>query len=160
MNGVKIKPSGGRLGILLPGLGAVSTTFIAGVELLKKNLSLPYGSLTQMQTIRLGRRDENRTPLIKDFVPLADIQDLEFAAWDLFEDNAYEAAKKAGVLHERHLESVREEMEKIKPMKAVFDQDYVKNLNGSYIKHETTKYDLTQRLRAEIKQFKEEKRAD
>jgi myo-inositol-1-phosphate synthase len=120
-------------------------------------MSSPYGSLTQMQTIRLGRRDEKKTPLIKDLVPLTELKDLEFAAWDIFEDNAYEAAKKAGVLDENHMESVREEMEKLKPMKAVFDQEYVKNLDGPHIKNGETKYELAQQLREDIKRFKKEK---
>jgi len=157
MAGVEIKPAEGKLGIMLPGLGAVSTTFIAGVEMIRKGLSVPYGSLTQMQTIRLGRRDEGKAPLIKDFVPLAYLKDLEFAAWDIFEDNGYEAAKKAGVLQEKDLESVKEELERIKPLKAVFDQNYVKNLNGTYVKEGETKHDLAQQLREDIRRFKEEK---
>ncbi|MHA2102494.1 MAG: inositol-3-phosphate synthase [Candidatus Hodarchaeales archaeon] len=152
-----IKPAEGKLGILLPGLGAVSTTFIAGVLLIRKGLSSPYGSLTQMQTIRLGRREEKKTPLIKDFVPLAELNDLEFGAWDIFEDNAYEAAKKAGVLVENHLDSVKDDLEKIKPMKAVFDREYVKNLDGSHIKKGETKYNLSQQLRKDIREFQKEK---
>ncbi|MBU0530486.1 MAG: inositol-3-phosphate synthase [Candidatus Aenigmatarchaeota archaeon] len=151
----EIKPAEGKLGVMLVGLGAVSTTFIAGVEMIRKGCSLPYGSVSQMQTIRLGRRDENRTPLIKDFVPLADLKDLEFAAWDIFEDDAYQAAKKAKVLSEKDLEAVKQELENIMPMKGVFDQNYVKNLDGSHIKQAETKYELAEQLREDIRGFKE-----
>ena len=147
---MEIKPAEGKLGIMLPGLGAVSTTFIAGVLRIRKGLSKPYGSVSQMQTIRLGRRDEGKTPLIKDFVPLADLKDIEFAAWDIFEDNAYEAAKKAGVLSAGDLEEVRDEMESIRPMKAVFDQNYVKNLEGTHVK-QGTKFERAQQLREDIR---------
>jgi len=146
-----IKPAEGKLGILLPGLGAVSTTLIAGVEMIKKGLTIPFGSVTQMQTIRLGRRDEKRFPKIKDFVPLSDIKDLEFFAWDIFEENAYEAAKKAGVLQEKELNSVKDVMEKTKPMKAVFDRRYVKRLDGAHIKAGETKLELAEQVRADIR---------
>ncbi|MBN2101532.1 MAG: inositol-3-phosphate synthase [Candidatus Aenigmarchaeota archaeon] len=157
---VEIKPAKGKLGILIPGLGAVSTTFIAGVEMVRKGLSKPYGSVTQMQTIRLGRRDENRTPMIKDFVPLANLDDIEFAAWDIFEDNAYEAAKKAGVLSHEDLERVRDFMKTIKPMKAVFDHQYVKNIEGPNVKKGKTKKELAEQLREDIRNFKKEKNLD
>ncbi len=153
----EIRPAEGKLGILLIGLGAVSTTFIAGVERVRKGLSKPYGSLTQMQTIRLGRRDENRTPMIKDFVPLADLKDIEFAAWDIFEDDAYQAAKKAGVLSEKDLEEVKGFMQKIKPMKAIFDQKFVKNIEGPNIKKAHTKMELAEQVREDIRKFKEDK---
>jgi myo-inositol-1-phosphate synthase len=117
---VAIAPADGKLGVLLPGLGAVSTTFIAGVEAVKRGLAAPIGSLTQLSTVRLGKRNEGRTPLIKDFVPLAGLDDLEFAAWDIYEDNAYEAARKAAVLDAAMIERVREPLEKIHPMEAVF----------------------------------------
>src|SRR3989344_6781905 len=126
---IPIKPAKGRLGILLPGLGAVSTTFIAGVLLARKAGFAPVGSLTQLQTIRLGKRDEKKAPLIRDFVPLANLSDLEFAAWDIFPDNAYEAAMKAGVLTKEHLSLVKEELQCIKPMKAVFDKRFIKNID-------------------------------
>ena len=123
---VKIAPAEGKLGVLIPGIGAVSTTFIAGVEAVKRGLAQPIGSLTQMATIRLGKRTDNKSPYIKDFVPLAGLEDLVFGGWDIFEDNAYEAALKAGVLERDLLEKVREPLEAIKPMKAVFDSDYIK----------------------------------
>ncbi|NIO22501.1 MAG: inositol-3-phosphate synthase [Candidatus Aenigmarchaeota archaeon] len=154
---IEIKPAEGKLGVLLPGLGAVSTTFIAGVMRIRKGLSKPYGSVSQMQTIRLGGRDEKRYPLIKDFVPLANLKDIEFAAWDIFEDNAYEAAIKAGVLDKKDLEDVRKEMDKIKPMKAVFDRNFVKNLDGTHVKS-GTKWDLAEQVREDIRKFRKEKK--
>jgi myo-inositol-1-phosphate synthase len=155
---MEIKRAEGRLGILLPGLGAVSTTFIAGVMRIRKGLSKPYGSVTQMQTIRLGGREEKRSPLIKDFVPLANLKDIEFAAWDLFEDNAYEAAMKAKVLDRRDLEDVRKEMENIRPMTAVFDRSFVKNLEGTHIKKGENKWDLAEQVREDIRKFRKEKK--
>src|SRR5205823_14663326 len=124
-----IEPKG-RLGVLLVGLGAVSTTFIAGVEAVKKGIGQPVGSLTQMGTIRLGKRTDNRVPLIKDFLPLANLKDLVFGAWDIFPDSAYEAAVNAGVLETSLLAKVKTPLQKIKPMKAVFEQNYVKRLHG------------------------------
>ena len=118
---VKIAPAEGKLGVLIPGMGAVTTTFIAGLEAMKRGLGKPIGSLTQLGTIRLGKRTEGRSPAIKDFVPLAGVEDLEIGTWDIFEDNAYEAAVKAGVLEMPLLESVKAPMEAIRPMKAVFD---------------------------------------
>ncbi len=157
---MEIRPAEGKLGVLLPGLGAVSTTFIAGVMSIRKGLSKPYGSVSQMQTIRLGGRDEKRYPLIKDFIPLADLKNLEFAAWDIFEDNAYEAAMKAKVLEKRDLEDVRKEMEKIKPMTAVFDRSFVKNLEGTHVKKGETKWDLAEQVREDIRKFRQEKKLD
>ncbi|MCX6771160.1 MAG: inositol-3-phosphate synthase [Candidatus Micrarchaeota archaeon] len=154
---IKIEPANGKLGILLPGLGAVSTTFIAGVMLARKKKLLPIGSLTQMQTIRLGKRDEKRAPLIKDFVPLANLSDLEFAAWDIFPDNAYEAAIKAGVLSKEHLDIVKDELEKIRPMTAVFDKSFIKNINGPNVKTGKNKLELANQLREDIRNFKKEK---
>jgi len=154
---VKIEPAKGKLGILLPGLGAVSTTFISGVMLARKKKLLPIGSLTQMQTIRLGKRDAKKAPLIKDFVPLADLNDLEFAAWDIFPDNAYEAAIKAGVLSKEHIDIVKDELEKIKPMKAVFDKNFIKNIDGSNVKKGKNKLELANQLREDIRNFKKEK---
>lgn len=154
---MNIKPAEGKLGVLIPGLGAVSTTFIAGVMRVRKGISKPFGSVTQMQTIRLGRRDEKRTPMVKDFVPLADLKDIEFAAWDIFGDNAYEAAKKAGVLEANHLSDVKEELEKIKPMPSVFDKNFVKNLDGKNVKKGATKWELAEQVREDIRNFKKEK---
>jgi myo-inositol-1-phosphate synthase len=118
----KIAPANGKLGILIPGMGAVTTTFIAGVEAIKQGIAKPIGSVTQLSTIRLGKRTDNNTPKIKDFVPLAPIEDLEFGGWDIFEENCYEAAVHAGVLDRPLVEQLKEPLEKIKPMKAVFDQ--------------------------------------
>ena len=122
----EIAPAEGRLGVLLVGLGAVSTTFIAGVEAIKKGVARPIGRLTQMGTVRLGKRTDNRVPLIKDFVPLAQLKDLVFGAWDIFPDSAYDAALNAGVLEKELLGQLKVPLRKIKPMKAVFDQNYVK----------------------------------
>src|SRR5262245_65209485 len=124
--GVKIEAPSGKLGVLIPGLGAVSTTFIAGVEAIKKKIAQPVGSLTQLGTIRLGKRTERRVPKIHDFVPLASLEDLVFGGWDIYQDNCYESAVKAGVLDKGLLDSVRPEIEKIKPWRAVFSHDYVK----------------------------------
>src|SRR5215210_1394228 len=132
--GVEIAPASGRLGILLVGLGAVSTTFVAGVEAIRKGTAKPIGSLTQMGTIRLGKRTENRSPKIKDFVPLANLDDVVFGAWDIFEDSAYEAALHAGVLEKALVEELREQLDSLKPMQAVFSQNYVKRLHGTNIK--------------------------
>ena len=131
---VQIAPAEGKLGILVPGMGAVTTTFIAGLEAIKRGLAKPIGSLTQLGTVRLGKRTEGRSPAIRDFVPLAGIKDLEVGCWDIFEDNAYEAAVKAGVLEMSLLEQVKEPLPAIKPMKAVFDQNFVKRLNGPNVK--------------------------
>jgi myo-inositol-1-phosphate synthase len=155
--GTDIKSPEGKLGVLLVGLGAVSTTFIAGVEAVKKGLGEPFGSLTQMGTIRLGKRTDNRVPLIKDFVPLATLEDLEFAAWDLFEDDAYAAAVKAGVLRDDLLTQLRPELEAIKPYKAVFDRDYVKRLDGTHVKQGTSRMDLARQVIADIEAFKQAK---
>jgi myo-inositol-1-phosphate synthase len=149
-----IKPADGKLGILIPGIGAVATTFIAGVFAVRKNLGKPIGSLTQMGTIRLGKRTEKRCPRIKEFVPLADLKDIEFGGWDIFEDNAYEAACKAGVLDRTLLEQLRPELEQIRPMPAVFEQNYVKRLTGTNVKQGKTKMDLADQVREDIRKFK------
>ncbi len=146
----QIEEPKGKLAVLLPGLGAVSTTFIAGVLAIRNRLAKPIGSLTQMGTIRLGKRTEYRIPTIKEFVPLAGLEDLTFASWDIFEDDGYQAALKAGVLERGLLESVREELEAVKPMKAVFDQDYVKKLHGTCVKKGKTKMDLAEQLMEDI----------
>jgi myo-inositol-1-phosphate synthase len=150
----EIRAPEGGLAVLLPGLGAVSTTFIAGVAAVRKGLAKPIGSLTQMGTIRLGKRTEKRSPMIKDFVPLAGLSDLSFAAWDIFEDDAYESARNAGVLEAPLLEEVRSELESVRPMKAVFDQNYVKRLHGTYVKSGKSKMDLAEQLMEDIREVK------
>ncbi|MFN2453745.1 MAG: inositol-3-phosphate synthase [Pyrinomonadaceae bacterium] len=152
--GKEIAPAKGRLGVLLVGLGAVSTTFIAGVEAIKAGISEPIGSLTQMGTVRLGKRTDNRVPLIKDFVPLAGIKDLVFGAWDIFPDSAYEAALHAGVIEKELLAQVKTPLQRIKPMSAVFDQHYVKRLSGTNVKEGANKFELAEQLIAEIAEFK------
>jgi len=151
---MKIKEKSSKLGVLIPGLGAIGTTFIAGLELIKREYAKPIGSLTQMGTIRLGKRTENRSPLIKDFLPLAKIEDLVIAGWDIFEDSAYESAKNAQVLSMEHIELVKDELQKIKPMKAVFDKKYVKKLDGPNVKHGENKMQLAQMLMDDIENFK------
>ena len=136
------------------GLGAVATTFIAGVLAVRKGIASPIGSVTQMGTIRLGKRTEGRSPLVKDFVPLADLDDIVFGGWDIFEDNCYESAKHAGVLEKDLLEQVRPELEAIKPWKAVFDRQYVKRLDGPNVKKGKNKRDLAEQLREDIRSFK------
>jgi myo-inositol-1-phosphate synthase len=152
---VRIAPADGKLGVLIPGIGAVSTTFMAGVEAVKRGLGLPVGSLTQLATVRLGKRTEGRSPMIKDFVPLAGIDDLVFSGWDIYEDNAYQAAKKAQVLESSLLEKVREPLEKIRPMKAVFDHEYVRRINGPNVKQGGTKMDKAEMLMEDIRKFQE-----
>src|SRR3989454_9988560 len=146
----------GTLGVLTPGMGAVSTTFMAGVELVRKGLALPVGSVTQLATIRLGKRTEGRSPLIREFVPLEKPDSLVFGGWDIFPDTAYEAARKAGVLEPNHLEEVKGLLGGIWPMKAAFDQGYVKKLNGPHVKKAKTKFDLAEEIKDDIRQFKKE----
>ncbi len=155
-NKTKIQAADGKLGILIPGLGAVSTTFIAGALAARKGTGQPIGSITQMGKIRLGKRTENRNPAIKDFVPLASLKDLVFGGWDITPDNAYEAAMNAGVIDKEMLMDLKGELEAIQPMTAVFDHKYVKNLDGEHIKHEETKMDAAKALMADIAKFKEE----
>src|ERR1044071_240967 len=152
--GVEIAPAEGKLGILLVGLGAVSTTLVAGVEAIKRGISEPIGSLTQMGTIRLGKRTDNRVPKIKDLVPLAKLTYLVFGAWDIFPDSAYAAAMHAGVLEKDLLAKLKKPLQKIKPMKAVFDQSYVKRLSGENVKKGKNKLDLAKQLIEEIAVFK------
>ncbi|HQW51390.1 MAG TPA: inositol-3-phosphate synthase, partial [Tepidiformaceae bacterium] len=151
----EVRPANGKLGVLLVGLGAVATTFIAGVENARRGSGSPVGSITQMGTIRLGKRTEKRSPLIKDFVPLAELDDLVFGAWDPIPDNAFEAAVKAGVLdkHE-HLIPHQAFLESIKPMPAVFDQYYVKRLHGTNVKTGKNKLELAELIRKDIRDFK------
>jgi myo-inositol-1-phosphate synthase len=151
-----IAPAAGKLGVLLPGMGAVATTFIAGVEAVRRGLSRPIGSLTQMGTIRLGKRTENRCPPIADLVPLADLKDLVFGGWDIYTDNAYEAARNAGVLHNEHLAALKPFLETVKPWPAVFDPVYVKKLHGENVKKGRSKRDLAEQVSADIEGFRKQ----
>jgi myo-inositol-1-phosphate synthase len=153
---VQIAPAQGKLGVLIPGLGAVSTTFIAGVEAVKRGLAQPVGSLTQLATIRLGKRTDNRSPMIKDFVPLAGLNDLVFGGWDIFEDTAYESAVNAGVLEKTQLEQLKEPLQAIKPMKAVFDQEYVKRINGPNVKQAANNMEKAKLLMEDIERFRKD----
>ena len=159
-NVIQITQPKGKLGVMIPGMGAVATTFIAGVEAIRRHLARPFGSLTQMGTIRLGRRTDKRTPAIKDFVPLAELDDLIFAGWDPFVDNGYEAAMKAGVLERSLLDQVKDFLKGIIPMPAVFDQKFVKNLHGENVKKGKTKMDLAEQLMDDMRRFKKEKGLD
>ena len=154
----QIAPATGKLGVLLPGMGAVATTAIAGILLARRGLGQPVGSLTQLGTIRLGKRTENRTPRIRDLVPLADLADVEIAAWDIFSDDAYQAARRANVLEERHLEPIRDELSSIRPMKGAFYPEYVKRLTGTHVKSAASKAEMVEQLRADIVRFREEKK--
>lgn len=158
--GVEIAPAKGKLGILLVGLGAVSTTFVAGVEAIKRGLAKPIGSLTQMGTIRLGKRTENRVPRIKDFLPLAELDDIVFGAWDIFSDNAFEAAMKAGVLDKDLLNQVSEQLSSLRPMSAVFEQNYVKRLHGENVKTGVNKMELAEQVIADIAKFRSDNNCD
>jgi myo-inositol-1-phosphate synthase len=157
---MSIAPPKGKLGVLTPGMGAVSTTLMAGVELVRQGESVPVGSLTQMGTIRLGKRTEARVPKIKDFVRLAALDDLVFGGWDVFPDNAYQAATKAGVLEHKDLSKAEKFLKSIRPMKAAFDQNYVKNLSGTNVKKAKTKFDLAEEIREDIRDFKKNNKLD
>jgi len=152
----EIAPAKGKLGILLVGLGAVSTTTIAGVLAIRKGLANPIGSLTQMGTVRLGKRTEGRSPKIKEIVPLAELDNVVFGGWDIFADNSYQAARTAGVLDATLLDQIKPELEAITPMSAVFDQRYVKRLDGPNVKKGKNKRDLAEQLRADIRGFKKQ----
>ena len=152
---IEIAPVKGKLGVLTPGMGAVASTFFAGVYAVRKGYGSPIGSLSQMGTIRLGKRTDNRVPLIKDFVPLSPLDDLVFGGWDIFEDDMYAAAVNAGVLEKTVLDSIKSELTNLKPMPAVFDQKYVKRLSGTHVKQGHTKMDLADLLRQDIQKFKE-----
>jgi myo-inositol-1-phosphate synthase len=154
MKPVDIQPAKGTLGILLVGLGAVSTTVIAGVLAVRRNLAKPIGSLTQMGTLRLGKRTEGRSPKIADILPIAGLDDIVFGGWDLFDDNCYDAAKTAGVLEPSLLEQIRPELEALKPWPAVFDRKYVKRLDGPNVKKGKNKLDLAEQVIADIRKFK------
>lgn len=160
MQKLDITPAKGKLGILTPGMGAVSTTFIAGVFAILKGIAKPIGSVSQMGTIRLGKRTDKRVPMIKDFVPLTGIEDLVFGGWDIFEENAYQSALTAGVLEKELLDKIRPELESVKPMKGVFDKKYVKKLDGTYIKSGKSKWDLAQMLIEDMQKFKDENSCD
>ena len=147
---VQIAPAEGKLGVLIPGIGAVSTTFIAGVEAIKRGLGLPIGSLTQFATIRLGKRTDGRSPMIKDFVPLAGFDDLVFGGWDIYEDTAYESAVNAKVLEPTLLAPLKEPLSAIQPMKAVFDPEYIRRINGPNVKTGGTKMDKAKALMEDI----------
>src|SRR5207302_10252606 len=155
-----IAPAKGKLGIMIPGMGAVATTVMAGVEAIRKGIAEPIGSLTQMGTIRLGKRTEGRSPKIKEFVPLAGLKDLVFTGWDIFEDDAYESAVHAGVLEKDLINRVKPFLKSVKPRKAVFDRTYVKRLDGKHVKKGRNKMDLAQQLRADIRDFKKKSGAD
>jgi myo-inositol-1-phosphate synthase len=157
---LEIAPAKGKLGILLVGLGAVSTTTIAGVLAVRKGLANPIGSLTQMGTVRLGKRTDGRSPRIKEIVPLAELDNVVFGGWDIFEENSYQAARTAGVLERSLLDQIKPELEAIKPMTAVFDQRYVKRLNGPNVKKGKNKKDLAEQVRADIRQFKADNGCD
>jgi len=150
----EIAPAKGKLGVMIPGMGAVATTFVAGVEAVREGISSPIGSLTQMGTIRLGKRTEGRSPAINDFVPLAGLDDLVFAGWDIFEDDMYSAARKAGVLDVSLLDQVKPFLSKIKPREAAFDKRYVKKLDGPNVKKGKNKMELAEQLREDIRDFK------
>jgi myo-inositol-1-phosphate synthase len=149
-----IQSASGKLGVLLPGMGAVGTTFIAGALLARRGVAAPVGSLTQMGTIRLGKRTEERSPRIRDFIGLASLNDLVFGGWDVIADDAYAAAAHADVLSKEHLEAVRAELEAIQPMPAVFFPEFVKKLHGDHVKKGSDKWELAEALRSDIRDFK------
>ena len=152
---MEVKEPTGKLGVLIPGLGAVATTLIAGVEAIKKGIAQPIGSVTQMGNIHLNRKTGNNYPKIKDFVPLASLNDIVFGGWDVYEDNVYEAASRAKVLESHTLDALRPELEKIKPMKAVFDRNYVRNLDGTHVKPLNNRLALAEAVMDDIAQFQE-----
>jgi myo-inositol-1-phosphate synthase len=154
----RIRPPEGKLAVLMPGMGAVATTTMAGVMLARRGMAPPVGSLTQMGRIRLGKRTSGRSPLIKEFVPLAEMDDIAFGGWDVFPEDAYEAAVHADVLEKHHLDAVRDELSAIRPMKAVFYPEWVKRLHGPHVKTAATKADMVEELRADIRGFIAEKK--
>ena len=153
-NKAGIEPAKGKLGVMIPGMGAVATTFVAGVEAVRKGLAKPFGSLTQMGTIRLGKRTEGRSPLVKEFVPLAALNDLVFTGWDPFDDDMYTAASKAGVLERDLLDQIKPFLSSVKPRPAVFDRNYVKKLDGHHVKKGKNKMELAEQVRADIREFR------
>jgi len=160
VSGYDIRPASGRLGVLLPGFGAVATTFVAGVELIRRGLAKPFGSVSQMQHIRLGRRTDDRQPRIRDFVPLAGLDDLVFGAWDPIPDNALETIRKAGVLDAAQVEPIADALDALAPMPAVFDPAYVKRLDGPNVKRGADKLELGEQLREDIRKFKSDNGCD
>ena len=152
----KVEPVDGKLGVLLVGLGAVATTYVAGVENVRRGQAIPVGSLAELSTIRLGKRTEQRSPRIRDFVPLTDLNDIVFGAWDPIPDNAYDSCKVAGVLESKHVEPIADFLKSIQPMPAVFQRDYVKRLEGINVKTGATKRDLAEAIREDIRNFKEQ----
>ena len=161
MEKMNVNEANGKLGVLVVGVGgAVASTFIVGTLVVRKGLAKPIGSITQLATMRLGKRNENRFPKIKDVVPLAKLDDLVFGGWDIFEENVYEAAKNAEVLLQKDLDGVKDELEAIKPMKAAFDQNFVKRLHGTWVKEAATRWDLVQQLREDIRNFKAQNHCD
>ena len=160
MTNSNTKPATGKLGIMVVGLGAVSTTFMTGVMMTRKGLAKPIGSMTQYDKIRIGRGADKKYLHYKDIVPIADLNDIEFAAWDVFPVNAYESAMNANVLKEKDIEPVKDELLKIKPMKAAFDKNYAKRLDGDNIMHGATRWEMVENLRADIRNFKKEKGVD
>lgn len=157
---INIKPAAGKLGVLTPGMGAVATTFIAGVMAARKELALPIGSLTQMGTIRLGKRTEARNPRISEFIPLAELDNIVFGGWDVYADNVYEAALQAKVLDRGLVEALKNDLQSISPMPAVFDKNYVRNLDGTHVKTGDTKMNLAEQLMDDIRRFKAENNCD
>src|SRR5689334_4186511 len=153
-NGSEIQPPRGKLGVMIPGMGAVATTFVAGVEAVRKGIAKPIGSLTQMGTIRLGKRTDARSPKVKEFVPLSGLDDLVFTGWDIFEDDMYTAASKAGVLDRELLTQVKPFLGSITPRKAVFDHNYVKKIDGPNVKKGKNKMELAEQVRDDIRDFK------
>jgi myo-inositol-1-phosphate synthase len=153
-NSNEIQSPKGKLGVMIPGMGAVATTFVAGVEAIRKGIAKPIGSVTQMATIRLGKRTDARSPKIKEFVPLAGLDDLVFTGWDIFEDDMHTAATKAGVLDRDLLDQIKPFLSSIKPRKAVFDHNYVKKIDGPNVKKGKNKMDLAEQVRADIRDFK------
>ena len=160
LRGSNIAKAEGKLGILLPGMGAVTTTFIAGVESIRKGLHIPIGSLTQLGTIRIGKRTENTSPRIKEFVPITELSDIIFGGWDIFEEDMYSAAKNSKVLKHEDIDPIKDFLSSIKPMKAVFDKNYIRNIEGSWVKKADTKYELGEALRQDIRDFKEKNNLD
>ena len=156
----EIVPAKGKLGVMIPGMGAVATTFVAGVEAVRQGIAEPIGSLTQMGTIRLGKRTDGRSPKIKDFVPLTNLKDMVFTGWDIFEDDMYASAKNAGVLEDRHLDPIKGFLQKIKPMPAVFNRHYVKKLDGKNVKKGKNKMELAEQVRDDIRKFRKTSGAD
>ena len=157
MKNVNVKPAEGKLGIMVVGCGAVSTTFITGVLMARKGLAKPIGSVTQYDKIRVGKGKDKKYLHYADIVPLAKLEDIEFAVWDLYPQNAYQAAVYAEVLKAKDIEPVRDELEKIKPLKAAFDKNFAKRLDGDHVKDCKTRWDMVEALREDIRQFKVEK---